>query len=333
MSKGSLCNELLVAEGLKTHLVTRQGVAKAVDGVDFAITKGEIVGLVGESGCGKSMTSLSILRLVPKPAGRIVGGKVLLYGEDLLEKSEAEMRGIRGKKIAMVPQDAMVALNPLLKVGYQISEPIAYHGGRRCTLRHKCLDLLKRVKVPFPELTSLNYPFQLSGGMSQRVLIAAGVACFPDLLIADEPTTALDVTIQAQILKLLKEIQSESGSSILLITHNLAIVAQICSRVMVMYAGRIVEQAETKTFFKKPAHPYSNALLKSVPVLGKKVSRLFTIKGQPPSLFNLPEGCRFAPRCTQAFDLCFKAYPPEILLEDGHFVSCWIYKDSLKEGA
>lgn len=318
--------KILVVDDLKTHFLTKQGVVRAVDGVSFSVDKGEIVGLVGESGCGKSMTSLSILRLVPQPAGRIVGGKILFNNEDLLEKSEEEMRQIRGNRISMIVQDAMVSLNPLLKIGYQIGEALRYHTKDINGLKEKCIHLLDRVRVPAPGNRINDYPFQFSGGMCQRVLIATGISCNPDFLIADEPTTALDVTIQAQILKLLKEIRKDYNTTVMLITHDLAIVAQICSRVMVMYAGRIVEQANIMTFFRNPAHPYSVGLIKSVPVLKKRVNRLYTIEGQPPSLFNLPSGCRFAPRCRQARDICLEAYPPEFKLEDGHSVSCWLYQ-------
>lgn len=316
---------LLTLENLKTYFITKQGMVKAVDGVSFSVGRGEIVGLVGESGCGKSMTSLSILRLVPQPAGQIVGGRILFKNENLLEKSEEEMRQIRGNEISMIVQDAMVSLNQLLTIEYQLSEPIKYHQKVVGSIWSMCVNLLQKVKVPSPEVRLRNYPFQFSGGMCQRVLIATGISCNPDLLIADEPTTALDVTIQAQILNLLKEIQAEFNTSVIIITHDLAIVAQTCSRVMVMYAGRIVEKANVMTFFKRPAHPYSVGLIKSVPVLKKRVDRLYTIEGQPPSLFKLPVGCRFAPRCKQVQNLCIEAYPPEITLEEGHVVSCWLY--------
>ncbi|MBW2087076.1 MAG: ABC transporter ATP-binding protein, partial [Deltaproteobacteria bacterium] len=239
MTNNANTEKLLVVQDLKTYFLTKQGVVRAVDGVSFSVAKGEIVGLVGESGCGKSMTSLSILRLVPQPAGRIVGGKILFNNENLLEKNEEEMRQLRGNRIAMIVQDAMVSLNPLLKVGYQIGEAIKYHVKHVDSLRDMCIKLLERVKVPSPDLRIRDYPFQFSGGMCQRVLIAASISCNPEFLIADEPTTALDVTIQAQILKLLKEIQQEYNPAVMLITNDLAIIAKTCSRVMVMYAGRI----------------------------------------------------------------------------------------------
>ena len=319
-------DKLLSVENLQTHFLTKQGVVRAVDGIDFSLERGEIVGLVGESGCGKSMTSLSLLRLVPQPAGRIVGGRILLNGEDLLSKSEEEMRQIRGNRISMIVQDAMVSLNQLLKVGYQIGEAPRYHDKVTGSLREMCIDLLRKVRVPSPEQRIRDYPFQFSGGMCQRVLIATGIACDPELLIADEPTTALDVTIQAQILRLLQRVQAEFDTAVILITHDLAIVAQICRRVMVMYAGRIVEKADIRTFFRRPAHPYSQGLIQSVPVLRKRVERLYTIEGQPPSLFDLPPGCRFAARCDRALPVCRESYPPEFHLEPGHMVSCWRYE-------
>jgi oligopeptide/dipeptide ABC transporter ATP-binding protein len=318
-------DELLRVENLRTHFLTKQGVVRAVDGINFALKRGEIVGLVGESGCGKSMTSLSILRLVPQPAGRIVGGRIMLSGEDLLSKSEEEMRQIRGNRIAMIVQDAMVSLNQLLKVGYQIGEAPRYHNKVRGKLKEMCVELLRRVQVPSPEQRVENYPFQFSGGMCQRVLIGTAISCDPELLIADEPTTALDVTIQTQILRLLQRVQAEFNTAVILITHDLAIVAQICRRVLVMYAGRIVEKAGIMTFFRNPAHPYSKCLIRSVPVLRQRVERLYTIEGQPPNLFDQPEGCQFAPRCDQVMARCRESYPPEFELEPGHTASCWLY--------
>ena len=318
---------LLEVKNLKTWFMTKQGVARAVDGVSFKVKKGEIVGLVGESGCGKSMTSLSILRQVPQPAGKIVGGEITFKDENLLEKSDEAMRKIRGDRIAMIVQDAMVSLNPLLKVGYQMGEVLTAHNRVREGIKKQCIRLLERVGVPSPEQRLEAYPFQFSGGMSQRVLIAMGISCDPDLIIADEPSTALDVTIQAQILELLKEIQQAFNTSIIFITHDLAVVAQICSRVMVMYAGRIIEKADILTFFKNPAHPYSEGLIKSVPVLRKRVDRLYSVEGQPPSLFNLPKGCRFLSRCDRAQDRCLNEYPPEVQLGDNHSVSCWLYTE------
>ena len=320
-------DRLLDIKDLRTSFFTKKGEVKAVDGVSFEVNRGEIVGLVGESGCGKSITSLSIMRLVPQPAGRIIGGRMLFCGEDLFKKTEAEMRRLRGNRLSMILQDPMVSLNQLLTVGYQLEETFRYHNKTGGSMKEKCIEMLKKVKVPAPERRVENYPFQFSGGMSQRALIAMGIANNPDLLIADEPTTALDVTVGAQVLKLMKVIQEESRGSIILITHDLASVAQICTRVLVMYAGRIIEKSPIKTFYKYPAHPYSQGLIQSVPVLGRRAERLFSIEGMPPSLINPPPGCRFAPRCSQARDVCAKKYPPEIQLEDEHLVSCWLYEE------
>ncbi len=318
-------DNILELQNVTTTFFTKQGEVKAVDDVSFRVGKGETVGLVGESGCGKSVTSLSIMRLVPQPAGKIVSGKILFRNEDLMQKTEEEMRHLRGDRLSMILQDPMVAMNQLLTVGKQLGEPYVFHDKVKGSLQGMCIDLLRKVKVPAPESRVNDYPFQFSGGMSQRALIAMGIANNPDLLIADEPTTALDVTIATQVLKLMKEIQGETNSSIILITHDLATVAQICTRVLVMYAGRIVESAPIKTFYKNPAHPYSVGLIQSVPVLGRSVERLASISGQPPSLFAMPEGCRFAPRCDKAHKKCFKAYPPKTQLEDDHSAACWLY--------
>ncbi len=312
---------------LKTYFFTLKGVVKAVDGVSFAVRRGEVLGLVGESGCGKSMTSLSLMRLVPQPAGKTIGGEILFHGENLLEKSEEEMRQIRGDRISMILQDPMVSLNQILTVEYQIGEIFRYHKKVTGALRNMCVKVLEKVRVPSPELRVRDYPFQFSGGMCQRVLIGMGVGNNPELLIADEPTTALDVTIQAQILRLMKDVQKETNAAILMITHDLATVAQICTRVLVMYAGRIVEKAPVKTFYKNPSHPYSVGLINSVPVLGKKKKRLFSIEGQPPNLLDPPPGCRFADRCDKVMKICRESYPPEVTLEEdsNHRVSCWLY--------
>ena len=316
---------LLELQSLRTHFFTKQGVVQAVDDINFSVIKGEVIGLVGESGCGKSITSLSILRMVPQPAGRIVAGKILFKNENLLEKSEEEMRQIRGNRISMIMQDPMVALNQLLKIGYQLSEPLKYHGKATAHIRQQCVDLLKKVRVPSPEARINEYPFQFSGGMCQRAVIGMGISCAPDLLIADEPTTALDVTIQAQILRLLKKIRVEFNAAIIIITHDLALAAQICTRVLVMYAGKIIEKAPVRIFYENPAHPYSSGLIRSVPVVGRRVDRLYSIEGQPPSLLNPPLGCRFAPRCEKAMQRCRTHYPPEIALGEGHKVACWLY--------
>ncbi|MBW2062896.1 MAG: ABC transporter ATP-binding protein [Deltaproteobacteria bacterium] len=318
---------VLSVKELKTYFFSPQGIVRAVDGISFDVHKGEIVGLVGESACGKSVTSLSLMRLVPPPTGRIVGGEILFDGIDLLSLQEEEMREYRGKRIAMILQDPMVSLDPLFRIGNQISEAIRYHEDqKKQTLRSRVIELLRKVKVPSPEVRIDDYPFQFSGGMSQRCLIAMGISCQPDLLIADEPTTALDVTIQAQILRLLREIQRESNTAIILITHDLAVVAQLCKRILVMYAGRIIEQGDINTIFENPAHPYSVGLIRSVPVLGKRVKELYTIEGQPPDLMQLPPGCSFGPRCNRRMEICAQEYPPETRLAEGHIVRCWLYQ-------
>jgi len=322
---------ILVVEDLQTSFYTKKGEVKAVDGVSFSVARGEIVGLVGESGCGKSITCLSIMGLVPQPAGKIISGRIVFKNENLLDKSKEEMRRLRGDRISMILQDPMVALNQLLTVGYQLGECFKFHDKALSSLNEECVRLLKKVKVPAPEARLNFYPHQLSGGISQRVLISAGIANSPDLLIADEPTTALDVTIQAQILNLLKDLQKESDSAIILVTHDLASVAQVCHRVLVMYAGRIIEKAPIKTFFKNPAHPYSIGLIKSLPKLGRKVDQLYSIEGQPPSLFNMPPGCRFAPRCENVKAICQETYPPESKIEEGHKVSCWLFGSDDKQ--
>ncbi|MBL7174500.1 MAG: ABC transporter ATP-binding protein [Desulfobacteraceae bacterium] len=321
--------KFLEVQDLKTYFFTTKGVVRAVDGISFSIRKGEVVGLVGESGCGKSVTSLSIMGLVPQPAGKTVGGEILFHNQNLLKKSDEEMRQIRGDKITMILQDPMVSLNPILKVERQIGEVFKYHNKVLGSLRNMCINVLQKVKIPSPELRIKAYPFQFSGGMCQRVVIGIGVANNPELLIADEPTTALDVTIASQILQLMKQIQQEMGTAIMLITHDLATVAQICTRVLVMYAGRIVEKAPVKTFYKNPAHPYSIGLIQSVPVLGKKSRKLYSIEGQPPNLLDPPEGCRFASRCDKVMPVCEKRYPPEVTADEKshHRVCCWLYTE------
>ena len=319
---------ILELKNVKTYFFTTKGTVKAVDDISFSIGRGEIVGLVGESGCGKSMTSLSIMGLVPQPAGKTIASEILFHGENLLEKSYEEMRQIRGDKISMILQDPMVSLNQILSVEYQIGEVFRYHGKSIVkSLKDMCIQVLKKVKVPSPELRVNAYPFQFSGGMCQRTIIGMGVANSPDLLIADEPTTALDVTIQAQVLQLMKQVQEETNAAILMITHDLGTVAQLCSRVIVMYAGRIIEQAPVKTFYKNPSHPYAVGLIKSVPVLGQKTDRLYSIKGQPPNLLNPPDGCRFAARCEKVMPICKEKYPPQISLESDHQVSCWLFAE------
>jgi oligopeptide/dipeptide ABC transporter ATP-binding protein len=320
---------VLEVKELRTYFFTRWGVVKAVDGVSFSLAEGETLGLVGESGCGKSVTSLSILRLLPEPVGRIVGGEIRFAGEDLVHKSEWEMCQIRGSRISMILQDPMTSLNPVFSVGNQIAEAFRIHrrlkGSR---LWEKTTEMLRLVKIPSPEVRLAAYPHQMSGGMRQRVVGAIGISCQPRLLIADEPTTSLDVTIQAQYLRLLKELQTEMGLSLIFITHDFGIVAKMCDRVAVMYAGRIVESADVLELFDHPSHPYTQALLHSVPHLEGPMERLAAIEGHPPALYNLPPGCSFAPRCPHVRDLCRQQYPPEVTIGEGHRTRCWMSTDA-----
>ena len=314
---------ILKVEDLKTHFFTRSGVVKAVDGISFQVGRGETLGIVGESGSGKSMTAWSILGLVPQPAGRIVGGKIMYLGEDLLQKDESEMREIRGKGICMVMQDPLTSLNPVFTIGNQLIESLKMDSkDSKPTLIQKATQLLANVRIPAPESRLSVWPHQMSGGMRQRVVGAIAMARSPSVLIADEPTTSLDATIQLQYLRLLKELQAETGAAILFITHDFGVVARMCDRVAVMYAGKIVEQASVLELFDNPQHPYTEALLKSVPNLDEDVEFLPSIEGQPPTLDNLPEGCAFAPRCPYAFDKC-NVYPDEFSVDKDHVASCW----------
>jgi oligopeptide/dipeptide ABC transporter ATP-binding protein len=311
---------------LRTHLVTRWGTIRAVDGISFSVAESETLGLVGESGSGKSMTCLSILRLVPRPAARILGGQILLDGEDLLTRSEREMQRIRGRKVAMILQDPMSSLNPVFSIGMQVREPVAmYHGLRGRALTERAAALLASVRIPSPAERLRAFPHQLSGGMRQRVVGAMAIAAPPRLLIADEPTTSLDLTIQAQYLDLLKELQQRHRLAMIFVTHDLGIVARMCDRVAVMYAGRIVELGPVRQIFKAPAHPYTRALLESIPRLGARLDRLTAIAGQPPDLVTLPPGCAFAPRCPQAMDRCRTEAPPETVVGAGHATRCWLH--------
>lgn len=315
---------LLRVEDLKTYFFTRQGIAKAVDGVSFFIRKGETMGLVGESACGKTVTSLSILRLVPEPAGRIVDGRILFEGEDLLKKSPAEMRKIRGGKISMILQDPLTSLNPAFTIGNQVGETIRLHQHLKGSgLREKIIEALRLVRIPDAETRMGNYPHQMSGGMRQRVTGAIALSCQPSLLIADEPTTSLDVTTQAQYLKLLKELQVQTAVSLLFITHDFGIVARMCDKVAVMYAGRTVEKAETRELFNNPRHPYTKALLNCLPKMEATGLRLANIVGQPPNVVSLPPGCSFAARCSKKKDRCEQDYPPEMSVGRDHYVRCW----------
>ena len=314
---------LLRIEGLRTVFRSSMGDIAAVDGVDLDVPRGRTLGIVGESGCGKSMLSLSVMRLVPPP-GRIAAGRVLLEGRNLLELSTAEMRDIRGSRVAMIFQEPMTSLNPVHTVGWQITEAMRAHDKRASAreLRDRAIEALKRVRIPSPERRFDDYPHQLSGGMRQRVMIAMALACKPALLIADEPTTALDVTVQAQILDLLRELQAETGMSIILITHDLGVVAEMADEVAVMYAGRVAERAAATEIFASPQHPYTLGLLGSIPRLDEDRDRLLAIEGAVPPPFALPKGCRFHPRCPFAIEACTVAPPALERVAEGHVVSC-----------
>ncbi len=313
---------LLSVEGLETHFATSQGVLRAVDGVSFAIDRGEVLGLVGESGCGKSVTSLSIMRLVPPP-GRIATGRLLFRGEDLLAKDAEGMRRVRGAEIAMVFQEPMTSLNPVFSIGDQIASAVLAHGGRsRREAWERAGAMLDLVQIPSPLQRARDYPHQLSGGLRQRAMIAMALAAGPALLIADEPTTALDVTIQAQILDLLRRLQAERGMAVLLITHDLGVVAELCHRVAVIYGGRIVELAPVTNLFARPIHPYTRGLLQCLPHPGRFGQPLVSIEGAPPDLCRAGAGCRFAPRCAYAVESCHREEPALEEREPGHFVAC-----------
>jgi peptide/nickel transport system ATP-binding protein len=319
---------VLDVKGLQTVFFTNSGLFKAVDDVSFSVRRGETLAIVGESGCGKSVTALSIMRLVPNPPGKIVGGAVMLEGTDLLGLDESEMRAIRGDRISMIFQEPMTSLNPVMRIGDQITEAVRLHRA----MSHKeawnqAVEMLRLVRIPVPERRALEYPHQLSGGMRQRAMIAMALACRPALLIADEPTTALDVTIQAQILALILDLQKELGMGLVLITHDLGVVAQTAQRVIVMYAGKKVEEADVETLFAHPLHPYTRGLMASIPTVptpGVKASaRLVEIPGMVPSLTNLPKGCAFAPRCELAIQRCREEYPPLQAWGTDHLAACW----------
>jgi oligopeptide/dipeptide ABC transporter ATP-binding protein len=323
---------LLEVKNLKTHFFTEDGVVHAVDGVDFVVYPGEILGLVGESGCGKSVASLSVMRLI-SPPGRVLEGEILLDGTDLLNLSESEMMKVRGNRISMIFQQPQTALNPVFKVGDQISEVLSIHQDFGKEAGHqRAVELLKMVGIPEAERRAESYPHELSGGMAQRVMIAMALACVPELLIADEPTTALDVTIQAQILDLVLEMRKNLGTSVILITHDLGVIAEMAERVAVMYAGEIVEQAESIELFDNPLHPYTQGLIGSIPILGKIKERLDVIPGSVPNLVDPKPGCRFAPRCAARvkYDLkiCGESDPQLIEVKPGHIVRCWLYQNA-----
>ena len=327
---------LLEVKNLKTFFNTEDGVVRAVDGVNFEVYPGEVLGLVGESGCGKSVTSLSIMRLIAPP-GKIVEGEINLVGRNLLDLPESEMIKMRGNRISMIFQQPQTALNPVFKVSDQIAEVLNIHQdfGREAG-RNRAVELLKMVGIPDAERRAESYPHELSGGMAQRVMIAMALACVPELLIADEPTTALDVTIQAQILDLMRELREKMGTSVILITHDLGVIAEMAERVAVMYAGEIVEQTDVDALFEQPLHPYTQGLIGSIPVLGEIKDRLEVIPGSVPNLVNLPPGCRFAPRCAarEKFGLkvCAEFKPDLIEAKPGHLVRCWLYQSNQAQG-
>ncbi|HEY8498663.1 MAG TPA: ABC transporter ATP-binding protein, partial [Limnochordales bacterium] len=317
---------LLEVRNLKTYFFTEDGVMPAVDGVSFSLRRGGTLGLLGESGCGKSVTSLSIMRLVPQPPGRIVGGEVLFEGEDLLRKKESEMRRIRGKEIAMIFQEPMTSLNPVFTVGNQIMEAIMLHQKvSKAEARRQAIEMLRLVGIPSPERRVDDYPHQMSGGMRQRVMIAMALSCNPKLLIADEPTTALDVTIQAQILDLMRDLQRRLGTAVMLITHNMGVIAELVEHVVVMYAGKVVESADVRSIFAMPRHPYTVGLLESVPKIHETRERLKAIEGVVPSPYDMPTGCRFHPRCELARDICRRLEPPMMQVGPTQQVACWQY--------
>jgi len=319
---------LLSVEDLETRFYTDGGVVKAVDGVSYKIRRGRTLGVVGESGCGKSVTALSIMRLIPDPPGRIVGGRILLDGEDLVQAPMSRMRKIRGKDIGMIFQEPMTSLNPVFTVGYQIMEPATLHlGVKPAEARRLAIEVLKKVGIPSPERRVDEYPHQLSGGMRQRVMIAMSLVCNPRLLIADEPTTALDVTIQAQILDLIRKLQAELGMSVLMITHDLGVVAEISHEVAVMYAGKVVEYADVETLYADPKHPYTIGLFHARPKLGAHKTRLTTISGEVPNPLEFPTGCKFHPRCPYAMERCKVEEPPPTDLGGGHSASCWLLQE------
>jgi peptide/nickel transport system ATP-binding protein len=331
-AQGAAAEAILEIDDLRTHFFTRDGVVRAVDGVTCTLRAGETLGIVGESGCGKSITALSILRLIPSPPGRIVGGAIRFRGRNLLDLSQAEMRALRGNRISMIFQEPMTSLNPVLTIGRQITEALTLHQGlSRPAARARAIEMLSLVRIPEPERRIRQYPHQLSGGMRQRVMIAMALACNPQVLIADEPTTALDVTIQAQILALIQELKAKFGTAVILITHDLGVIAETAQRVVVMYAGRKVEEAPVAALFERPLHPYTRGLMAAVPRLGSagegKRPRLAEIPGIVPSLRDAAAGCTFAPRCAFASDRCRRETPPIEATASDHLVACWNWRD------
>jgi peptide/nickel transport system ATP-binding protein len=322
-----MSNTLVEFKNLRTHFYTEDGVVKAVDDVSFKIKQGETIGVVGESGCGKSVTAMSLMRLIPNPPGEIVGGEIIFDGKKILDISEDEMREIRGNSISVIFQEPMTSLNPVFTVGQQISEVIILHQKlNKQQAEKKSIDMLKLVGIPRAEETIKCYPHELSGGMRQRVMIAMAMACNPKLLIADEPTTALDVTIQAQILDLMKEIKEKLGTSIMLITHDLGVIAEMADYVVVMYAGKVVEEAPVTELFKNPMHPYTLGLLQSKPILNQNKERLYSIPGQVPNPIGLPDDCHFCTRCSKNVKMCSEKIPPLVDLGNNHKVACWLFQ-------
>jgi len=318
--------ELLEIKNLKTHFFTHEGTIKAVDRVSLKVDQGKTLGIVGESGSGKSVTALSIMRLIPQPPGKIVSGEVYFEGQDLLKLSDKEIRKIRGRKISMIFQEPMTSLDPVFTIGHEMIETIQLHQGlNKREAKEKALEILKIVGIPDVEKRIDNYPHELSGGMRQRVMIAMALSCHPTLLIADEPTTALDVTIQAQILRLINDLKSRFSTSVILITHDLGVIAEMCDYVAVMYAGHIVEYAEVFTIFERSLHPYTQALSKSIPRLDREMGKLQVIPGMVPNLLDLPAGCPFHPRCTFSFEKCYTEIPELIEVENSHLVKCHLF--------
>ncbi len=318
--------ELISIENLQTQFKTDGKIVRAVDNISFSLQEKETVAIVGESGSGKSVTSLSIMRLIPNPPGEIAGGRIIFHGEDLLTFTEKKMREIRGNKISMIFQEPMTSLNPVHRIGDQIAEAIILHQGlKKQEAWERAVDLLRTIGIPSPEKRAFDYPHQLSGGMRQRVMIAMALSCRPDLLIADEPTTALDVTIQAQILDLMRKMREDFGMAIMLITHDLAVVAEMADRVIVMYAGQVMEEAPVEQLFEKPLHPYTMGLLRSIPKLDGDHNRLYVIEGSVPDLSMLPPGCSFHPRCPNAGPRCSKKRPGLVRMADGRQVCCWLH--------
>ncbi|WP_442602265.1 ABC transporter ATP-binding protein [Paenibacillus sp. KN14-4R] len=327
-----MAEPLLEIKGLQTHFFTDRGRVPAVDGVDIQIRKGEVLGIVGESGCGKSVMSLSIMGLIPQPPGRIVSGSIEFKRENLASLTESRMQQIRGNEIAMIFQEPMTSLNPVFTSGNQIVETVRLHRKiSKREAREHTIEMLRKVGIPSPEAVVDQYPHQLSGGMRQRVMIAMAMSCDPELLIADEPTTALDVTIQAQILDLMKQLNRKSGTAIMMITHDLGVVSEMCDRIVVMYAGKVVEEGDKRAILKNPQHPYTKGLIQSVPDMNMKQDRLYSIPGTVPSPRALPQGCRFAPRCEYAMEICHKEMPRLMAIEADHRSRCWLHMP--EEGA